>query len=692
MAGIAFSYFCGNCMPLYLSLLVVGSSVMLLSLLWQRLPAYAFGVALMLSLFSLGATVATLDKDSDSQNWSGEKGCFEALLLETPHVAGKATRVTAEVTRVGRDSVARARRNGRVYLYFANNVSLESLSAGDKLLFEGRVEPPSNAGNPAEFDVAHYMFVNGITGTAYLAEQQWRLSGPADDTFTTTVRRWRDKIVEIYASMGFGKDVASVLSALTVGEKRDLSQEIRDVYAAVGASHVLALSGLHLGILYMVLSLLLPLLVQSRVLRGVRELLILSFLWLFVAMAGFTPSVVRAALLFSLMSVARLIRRDGSSLNSLALAAVVMLIVSPRLLHDIGFQLSFSAVFAILLLSDTISRLLRADKYGPAYKYFASLIAVSFAAQIGTLPFVWYYFGTFPLYFLLTNIVVVPAAFLIMLLAVVLLLSTPLAIVQHFVAWILDALISCVNFLLRGIESLPCSSLQLPDIDAATAFSVGAILLICLYALMNRHRVAAVAAMLSAFAVVGYNVYVLWADEYDAPYIIFFNSRSCPAMQAVVSKEQSYMFTTYPANDADYDRVAAPYWKKRRMAQPKPVMECCYNDYGDASIVNDNGLVQFYGRRIKVLADEHWVNDSIIEPVDCIYLCRGFLGSIKDLLLIYPTRNIVLDATLYKNSRVRILRESAQAGVNTVDLSQRGAVMLPCRIGGTQFVDMRGKY
>ena len=689
MAGIVFSCFCSLSFSVILLSLLISSVSVVIALFSERMPSWSFGLSLYVTIFLMGAAADTIEKERYFHSWSGEVGYFEALLLETPHVNGKATRVKAIAERVGRDSLLWARRSGCVYLYFENSIEVEELSAGDKIYFEGRVEVPANAGNPAEFDFEHYMYVNDISGSAYLSRQKWRYSGESVNTITILAHKWRQRIVDIYGTQGFTHDVESLLSALTVGEKRDLSKGVRDAYAAVGASHVLALSGLHLGILYMVLSLLLPFGGKIGRYTFFRELIIISLLWVFAAMAGFTPSIVRAALLFSLMSFAALIGRDVSPVNSLAFAAVVMLVVSPRLLQDISFQLSFAAVFSILLFTRPLMRLMRTYEYGKVYEYFSSLVAVSVAAQIGTLPFVWYYFATFPTYFLMTNMVVVPAAFIIMLLSVVMLLLTPFALLQGVVAWLLNIIITSQNRILYFIESLPFSSLELPIINLFDAYVVAVIIFLFLYSLVNaRPRGLFLSLVVSVAALL---LSSRKSVDDDMPYVLFYNNSSSPAMQLVAEQDLSYLVTSYPAHDADYEAVVSPFCRSFNITAPRLLDNCCYNSYADTDISNHYGMVDFAGRRIKVLADEHWIHDNEIVPVDCIYLCRGFLGDINELLCRYPTRYIVMDATLYKGSRRRIERECAEAGVNCIDLATRGAVMLLCDNPGVQFVDMRDR-
>ncbi|MBQ6693284.1 MAG: ComEC/Rec2 family competence protein [Bacteroidaceae bacterium] len=684
MAGITAGWLCGISV-LCSALLFVPAMLVMIMGVCTRLNGCFFSVAAFLAMFALGVVVEHLDAARFVKKWSGAKGRFEAVLLEAPHVGGRAARVQAQVARIGRDSVPDARREGLVNLYFANSVDVERLNVGERIFFEGRVASPRNAGNPAEFDTEHFLYVRGITGTAYLPMGVWRSDGVADKTLLMYAMDLRERVLRIYDSLGFEGEEGAVLSALTLGEKRDLSQGVRDLYSAVGASHVLALSGLHLGILYMLITMLLPVRGGSRLPIIMRELLVLLLLWGFAAMAGLTASVVRAVILFTLMSVARCLQREGSVMNALGFAAIVMLVVCPRWLFDVSFQLSFAAVWAILLLEYPLRRLMRVEKHGRAYAYAAGVVAVSLSAQLGTLPFVWYYFGTFPLCFLITNFIVMPAAFCVMLLAVLMLALSPFVLLQQFVAWVLKCLLYAMNLLLRGVADLPGASVELPYIGVLGAFVVAVVLFVLLYGVLQRRKVyVAVSLLLSMFFVA-----VLVARNFrdEVPYVLFFNSRNCPAAQLVISSERSYLMSSYPEWDIDLSYVAEPFWRREGMSQPILL----HDGFSDEKVSMSGRLVHFEGRRIAMLSDDCWMDETHVQPVDCIFLCRGFLGKIKRLLEIYPTRYIVMDATLYEGSRRRIARECAQAGVRCLNLKDMGAMKLLCRGGGINFVSMKGR-
>ncbi len=682
--GIVVSWVCRLSLCIPSVLFVVALGVMLVAMA-RGASRCLFGVGATVAMFAIGTFVEVVDRTDSLPEWSGRKGRFEAILLEVPRMRGVSTKSLAYVRRIGRDSVPGMRREGVVNIYFANCVDAENLQIGERLSFEGKLQPPRNAGNPAEFDVEFYYYVEGVTGSVYLPIGGWQSIGQTRLTPAMRALSLRERVIDIYKRLGFNDEALSVLSALTVGEKRDLSRDTKELYSNVGASHILALSGLHLGILYMIISFLFGLLAGSRRWVLLREGVLLILLWTFVAVAGFAPSVLRAAILFTLLSVGRCIYREASSMNILAFAAIAMLLYSPRLLFDAGFQLSFASVFSILVLVPYFQRLIRVERYGRVYDAFAGLFSVSVAAQLGTLPFVWYYFGRLPLYFLATNIIVVPAAFAVMLLALFMLLL-PIPFVQALFAWLLQIIISTMNGSLRLLASLPGATFEMPHIGLLGAVVVALLLVTLFYALICRSRRVLVVALIALFSFIGYEVYDC-LQRPDERYILFFNNSKCPMAQLVASRQHSYILSSRSSLDVEFDYVSEPFWRREGMAEP---LWLC-DDYSDATVTLLKGMADFSGRRIKVLADDCWRESEIMQPVDCLFLCRGFLGNIAELFTVYPASVVVMDATLYSRSRQRIERECAALGVRCIDLASVGAVKWLCNEPGIILEPMRGK-
>lgn len=250
---------------------------------------------------------------------------------------------------------------------------------------------------------------------------------------------------------GVDGDAYAVVAAMALGDKSALTHELRDTYSVSGASHVLALSGLHLGIIYCMLWLLLP----HRRWPAVSQTIILIVMWLYVLLVGMPVSVVRSAVMLTVYGLLSISHRNKMSVNALAFTAIVMLMWNPEWLFDIGFQLSFMAVLAILLFVPVFEDVFSA-KYLQEHRlvrYVWGLVAVSVSAQIGVAPLLAYYFGRLSTYFLLTNFIVLPAAYIILGFSLIVLLFPSLA---YILLYIVDTL----NAVLFRITAIPGSSID----------------------------------------------------------------------------------------------------------------------------------------------------------------------------------------------------------------------------------------
>ena len=261
----------------------------------------------------------------------------------------------------------------------------------------------------------------------------------------------RSKLLERFADGGVDGDAYAVVAAMSLGDKSALTRDLKDTYSVSGASHVLALSGLHLGIIYMLLSVLLP----RRRWPALSQLLIILFIWAFVFLVGMSVSVVRSAIMLTVYGLLSIGNRDKMSINALAFTAIVMLMWNPAWLFDVGFQMSFLAVFAILLFVPLFDDVFSAE-YLMAHRWIKriwGLVVVSCSAQLGVAPLIAFYFGRFSTYFLLTNFIVIPAAMAILWLSLVVLLFPSLA-------YILLYIVQCLNTILSRITALPRASID----------------------------------------------------------------------------------------------------------------------------------------------------------------------------------------------------------------------------------------
>lgn len=306
-----------------------------------------------------------------------------------------------------------------------------------------------------------YLKVHGFSAITFINRDSWLKAKVGLTGFSLFQRaqigmlKWRKRLIDIYRQEGLAEEELAVTAALTLGDKSLLSKELREDYSASGGAHVLAMSGLHLSIIYVLLSFLLP---GGRK-RLWTQLAAMTTVWGFVFLAGMSPSLLRSALMLTVYAFASLPGRDKTSLNALSLAAIVIVVANPRSIHDVSFQLSFMAVFFLLIMLPSVYGWINGDFLARhrVMKWVWGMVAVSVVAQLGVLPLVMCHFGRVPCYFVITNFIVVPSATLILYGAIFFFL---LPFLRPTIAVALSAIAAFMNGSLRTVASLPGASIS----------------------------------------------------------------------------------------------------------------------------------------------------------------------------------------------------------------------------------------
>ncbi|MBP3727109.1 MAG: ComEC/Rec2 family competence protein [Bacteroidaceae bacterium] len=342
------------------------------------------------------------------------------------------------------------------------------LHRGDGLEATSIVEPPRQVW-PSRMDWPRYLHVHGYVGTTFIYYRNWQKASVSTEELSAVARvrlrmlQWRDGLLRRCEASGLDTQAFGMLTAMTLGHKGDLDTAVREVYQATGVSHLLALSGMHLGIIYMLLTFLLP----RRRFEVLRQLLLLSAIWAYVLLVGMPSSVVRAATMISVYAFTHLLQRRSQPLNTLALAAILLMVANPLCIYDVGFQLSFTAVLFILLFFQPVYGLLP-ERWlrWRLLRWLWSMVVMSVVAQVGTAPLVMHHFGTFAVYFLPANLIAVPLATLLIGGTLLLMLLTPLPAAQHVVAAALSAVVNAQNQALGTIAAWPGATIN--DIQLST--------------------------------------------------------------------------------------------------------------------------------------------------------------------------------------------------------------------------------
>ena len=387
--------------------------------------------------------------------------CYEAVVASRPVAHGKVVRCDllvsngALVRRKIRASILCNERDGRA----------RRLTVGDGMRIVSELREPENYHADSNFDYRRWMSVHGFVATTFLLPSSWQSLPVSLDSLSRTDRislramRMRELLLSrIHSLRGMSAEERAVVAAMTLGDKSGLTVELKETYSVTGASHVLALSGLHLGIIYFILTLLF----SRRRVNAMGQAAVVVTIWGYVFMVGLPASAVRAATMFSLCSLVSMLNRDRMSLNTISFAAVVMLTANPLYLWDVGFQMSFMAVIGILVFYNPFYRCFSGRRVWGVrmFRRLWALTSVSVAAQLGVAPLIAYYFGRFSCYFILTNIIAVPLTTLIIYFTFILFALTPLPVLQGWAGEVLLRLVSWLNGGLELVASLPGASID----------------------------------------------------------------------------------------------------------------------------------------------------------------------------------------------------------------------------------------
>lgn len=640
---------------------------------------WCFGVSLSLFCLAGGWLSVNLQlKTAAETEFPKEEAVYRLRVNDFPEVRER-TFLCRVWLKERHDSLGIHPVNKQAILYFQRDSLSSRLQMGEELWVRSRISPPVSARNFDEFDYARYLIRKGISGTGFVASGHWQFSEcrKEKEGIATVLYRlaasYRTQIENLYRRLGIEGDEQAVLSALTLGDKTDLSESVRESYSVAGVSHVLALSGLHIGLLYaLAFFLLRPLLLGGQSGRVLRSLLLILLLWLFAFFTGLSPSVVRSAAMFSIWALADLCGRQSFSLNTLALTAWLMLLVRPVWLFDVGFQLSFAAVLSILLFQPFLYRLCPVRHRAGTYLW--GLVSVSVAAQLGTAPLVLFYFSRFSTHFLLTNLLVVPLVTLILYAAVVLLLLTPMSGLQAVAAVGLEKMLRMLNLLVRWVEQLPYASVDgiwLYPLEVAGCYLV----LGAFFCYLCHRRYARLVTALVLFAAWGaVHSFAVWTDR-PRTSIVFYNVRGCPAVHCIESSGHSCIqYADSLSNRQRLRQTAANYWHHCHLYPPA---EGSRDSVGQ-HFFRRQQLICWHGQRVCMVTDNRWkqqrTDDGAVCRVDYLYICKGYTGQLAALTRLFLPGCVILDSSLSDYRRNRLKEECQQNHLHFISLSDEGSV------------------
>jgi len=379
---------------------------------------------------------------------------YTAIVRSVPVEKAKSWKVEMEVRAIRTDQWKKC--EGKVLLYTAKDSLPLSWKYGDQILIRGSPVLLSIPSNPEEFDYKRFLSFKNIYHQQYVRPFQIRWIAGAERSgfifYSHQVRHWASDQIAKYIH---DPQVQGIASALVLGVTDGLDSDLLNAYAASGAMHVLAVSGLHVGIIYALLLFLLKPFAKFRgsvwLIAGVS----LLSLWGFAFVTGLSPSVLRAVTMFSFVAMAKPFAQRTNIYNTLAASAFALLLYNPYLIMSVGFQLSYLAVLGIVYLQRPIYNLWEVKSRVGDWVW--QITCVSMAAQIATFSLGLLYFHQFPVYFLVSNLFVIPLSTAVLVLGIILLSISSISVIAALLGKLLSVLIYLLNQTVFLTEKLPFS-------------------------------------------------------------------------------------------------------------------------------------------------------------------------------------------------------------------------------------------
>ena len=623
---------------------------------------WLFGMSVSLFFFALGMFLLSCKREALNMTFPDDNSerLFLAEIVENPRERNSTMECLTTLSLLDKDgtNVQTSFKPVKVILYIRKDSLSKQLRYGNTLLISHNFSSQTKALNPEEFDYEEYLHKKGISTSIYISPNKWRLLFSREKfSLYNESKRIQLKLMSIYEKYGIKGEEFAVLSALTLGNKEYLDADLKDSYSVTGAAHILAVSGLHVGVVFFILNFLLGLLLKANRFLKIKTVILIIALWMYAFITGLSPSVVRAVIMFSFVSTGIILKRKSLVYNNISASAFFMLLYNPYYLFDLSFQFSYIAVLSIVFFQSRIYRLIRfrnwlADKVW-------DLTSVSIAAQLGVCPFVLYYFHQFPNYFWLSGLIVIPLAGVIIYVAVALFAVSGIYFLGAGVAFVLDWILRIQNYSIRLIEKLPYAQIQDISFELYDLFFTFALLFILAFYLFSgkyRHLMFFMCSLLLYFSVDTINYYQKTCRKTFVVYNI-------PGISAINKIENGKNYLYYRGDFQDIRKRANNFWIKSRVTPPERIEEPYFL----------TGT-----KKVLVLTDDSYKKHQTNSPlsVDFLILSNDVPYNVSELCELFNFQILIVDSS---NSNRQVKKWKEQCRKMNIDcyvVKEQGAYII----------------
>jgi competence protein ComEC len=526
---------------------------------------------------------------------------------------------------------------GKLLLYFSKDSLANTLQYGDIILVNKKLQTIKNSGNPGAFNYQRYAAFQQIFYNTFLKSSDWqKVNRNQSNLFYSFIYQARSYVINILQQyVGTKKDELGIAEALLIGYTNDLDKDLVQAYSNTGVVHIIAISGMHLGLLYVLLVWVLARLPVVKKYKLLQIIIVLSFLWLFSLITGAAASVVRSAVMFTCIAIGKNFFTKASIYNSLATSAFLMLCYNPYYLWDVGFQLSYCAVVGIVVFQKPIYHLLYVKN--KLLDKIWEMAAITLAAQLLTFPICVYYFHQFPLLFLFTNLVAVPLSTIILFSLIALLIFNGVPIINIYLGKIIAWLLLMMNSFIGWVNTFSFSLWdKIPSTFTTTCFLYFTVIGICIW-LLTKNKWYVKIGLLSLSIFIATHAYLNWQIK-NQQKIIVYNVPQHQAIDFVMGNTYQFIGDSILLQDGLLQNF---HLKPGRIS-----LQLTTKVDSLKQLFHQNIFYKFLQKKILLINNEIAVEKPAVKiDIDLIVISKNAKMQIIELYNIFNCKQIVFDAS-----------------------------------------------
>lgn len=634
-----------------------------------RLPKFIFATSTYIFFFSLGALLFSNKNGLSNDHFihkqvQGQDHVLQLKLKQRLAPNKFNDRFYAEVIALDQQQVS-----GNTLVLFKRSDSLD-FQVGDRLTVYDDVNLPAFERNPGDFDYRKYLKSIDVYGQIYVDTPKI-LSYENGSQELGVLLRLRNTILEKLEASGLNDNPRGVIEALVLGQRQNVDPEVTKSFRDAGVIHILALSGLHVGIILLILRVLTKRILRMKYGRWIQSVILIFLLWSFALLTGMSPSIMRAVTMFSFVAIGLNLKRKGSVYHSLTLSAFVLLLFDPRLLFQVGFQLSYMAVFSIVLIQPVVAGLW--PWRNKVKDFFWNIFTVTVAAQIGVAGISLFYFNQFPGLFILGNMLLLPVLPFIIGAALLLIFLLLLGIPTDWLTTVLNAVLEFIIETVARISSF--ETFIVKDIHLTfweTTLIYVAILSLVLFLLpyfkrskrerfyLKKPNWMLHLSLLSLVVLFGLKSYEKLNTDKDSFLVLHQATGSAVSLS---NQDQATLFTDLHVMDSLRALNSLERLKAIETHRDK-----------DLSLVSLNNLIQYKNNRLLVIGENGLYDISIKNAT--VLLSHSPKINLERLILETQPKRIIADGSNYRNVVESWKITCNKMGVELLNTYEVGAVEL----------------